>query len=151
MSLRDDLLPVVDSLRQLPNTLGVSRYAVTIRRRSWSGGAPGLGNATDTDTVLTPSPNVRVLTSKEVADSGGTYREGDFRVFGITPAYSGSTSGGYTPAQLDPRPNGPQEDVCYLLTGDDGIAREAQLVKLMTDKPFGYELVLRLIRPGQRG
>ena len=37
MSLRDDLIPVIDELRGLPNDFGLRRFSVVLRRRVWSG------------------------------------------------------------------------------------------------------------------
>lgn len=141
-TIRDKLLPTVDKLRQLPNRFGIRRYTVTIRRRTWSGGAPGRGVATDADTVLFPVPRVRVMSTDEIAASGGTYREGDFVINAITPSYG---AGGYTPAQLNLRPNGPAEDVTVILTGDEGTV-ECDVVQLWFHRAFNYHVVVRARR-----
>lgn len=90
-TLRDDLLPTADSLRSLFGQFGVARYTATIRRRTWSGSAPGAGTASVADTpIVTASSNpplVTFVTAREIASSGGTYREGDFRIGEITPAF----------------------------------------------------------------
>ena len=142
MSIRDDLLPVVDQLRQLPDDFGLRRYTVTIRRRVWSGGAPGLGTPANTDLVLTPKPKVRQLSSREVADSGGTYEMGDYELSRITPRYSSPTTGGYTPTQLLLQPEGADQDVCVILNGDEGEI-ECQVVTSTFDRAFRYTLVVR--------
>lgn len=138
-TLRDDLLPVVDELRQLPTDFGVRRYAVTLRRRTWSGGSPGRGTATDADVVLTPRPRVRPITTQEIASSGGTYREGDWVVTSITPSYG---TGGYAPSALNLRPASAAEDVTVILTGDEGTV-ECDVVELWFNRPFTYEVVVR--------
>lgn len=102
-TLRDDLLGVVDELRDLPDEFGIRRFqAVTLRRRKWSGGSPGLGTATNVDLVLSPVPRVRILSTAEVLASEGSYEQGDYQVDKITPRYlDGTTYGGYYPtAQL---------------------------------------------------
>ncbi len=145
-TLRDGLLPVIDSLRALPSVFGLRRYTVTLRSRAWSGGAIGRGTATNTDTVLTPAPRVRAVTAMEVAQSAGTWREGDLRLDKITPQYTTPTTGGYTPMQLALRPpaNG-ATDVCVILVGDEGPV-EAQIVERRFDRAFGYSLIVRISR-----
>lgn len=140
-TLRDSLLPVADILRQIPNTLGLRRYSVTLRRRAWSGTYPGEGVPTDTDVVLTPPPRVRVMTTQDIASSGGTYREGDFKISAVTPSYVG---GGYGPAQLNLRPGVGvlNQEITVILTGDEGTV-ECQLVEFKFDRPFTYFLVAR--------
>jgi hypothetical protein len=87
-TLRDELLETFNDVRGLINDLGLRRYVVIVRMRTWSGGDVGLGTATNADVILTPTPRVRVLREAEVASSGGTYRTGDYRVDKITPAYA---------------------------------------------------------------
>lgn len=148
MSLRDDLLPVVDQLRQLPDDFGLRRYSVTLRRRVWSGGAPGLGTATVTDVVLSPRPRVRQLNSKEVAASGGTYEEGDYRIDRVTPSYTG---GGYAPDELYLRAVNADEDVAVILVGDAGFEEECEVRSSTFDRAFGFSIVAGKIRGPSRG
>lgn len=138
-TLRDDLLPVIDELRQLPNEFGIRRYTVTLRTRTWSGGAVGRGTATAVDAVLFPVPRVQVITTAEIAASGGTYREGDFRVTAITPSYG---TGGYSPTALNLRPSATNKDVTVILTGDEGTI-ECGVVEFHFDRPFRYTMVVR--------
>lgn len=144
-TLRDQLLSVVDQLRYLPAQFGVRRYTVTLRTRTWSGDAPGRGTPTDVDTVLTPTPRVSVMSTDEIAASGGTYREGDFVINAITPRYTSPTTGGYTPAQLNLRPTAANQDVTVILTGDEGTV-ECDVVQLWFQRPFTYHLVVRARR-----
>jgi hypothetical protein len=141
MTVRDNVLVPLDAARAIIAGLGLRRYAVTVRVRTWSGGRPGAGAATNADLALSPTPRVRTLAPREVAASGGTYEEGDYRVDKITPAFSGPPSGGYTPAQLNPEP-GADQDVVVLLGGDDG-AKVCTLVGAPADRAFGYELIVR--------
>lgn len=138
-TLRDQLLPVVDQLRALPQQFGIRRYTVTLRTRTWSGDRAGRGTPTDADVVLSPVPRVRVVTTAEIAASGGTYREGDFRVSAITPNYAG---GGYSPTALQVRPTALNQDVTVLLTGDEGTV-ECNVVEFHFDRPFTYSMVVR--------
>ena len=139
MSLRDELLPVVNDARALVDELGLRLFDVRVEVRAWSGPRVGSGVLTTLSTLsLDPRPRVRDVSAREVASSGGTLRSGDRRITGITPAHTG---GGYTPEQLRPAITGPQERV-YVLTGADGTS-EWELVDASFDRPFGHELVLR--------
>lgn len=142
MSLRTDLLPVIDELRGLagPTQFDIRTTAVSVRTRVWSGGKPGLGSATDTDLVLSPRPKVRELNQSEVAGSGGAFEAGDVRVGPITPQYTG---GGYTIAQIAPD-GAAGTEILYVLTG--AIAGLYSRVSVETDRAFRYELVLRRSR-----
>jgi hypothetical protein len=86
---------------------------------------------------------VRHPSPREVAGSGGSYEEGDYIIDRITPAYTGTTSGGYTPASLQLVPASGAEEVLIVMTGDDGVARECTLVASHFDEAFGYELHAR--------
>lgn len=139
MTLRDELLPVVNDARTLVDGLGLRSFAVRVEVRSWSGARIGAGVLTTPSTLtLEPRPRVRDVSAREVASSGGTLRTSDRRITGITPAHAG---GGYTPEQLRPAITGQQERV-YVLTGEDGES-EWELVEASFDRPFGHELVLR--------
>lgn len=142
MSLRDELLPVVDELRGLPGEFGFRRFTVTIRRRTWSGGQPGSGTATNTDLVIAPAPRVRQIGAKEVASSGGTFETGDYRCTKITPAFTGPPAGGHTPAQLHPQDLTAAQDLVVVLVADDG-TKLCTIVAAHFDEALGYELVVR--------
>jgi hypothetical protein len=144
-TLRDDLLPVINELRALPNQFGIRRYTTTIRTRTWSGTYSGEGTPTDVDVVLTPVPRVDVISTDEVASSGGTYREGDFRITAITPAFVATPSSGgsgYSPSQLNLRPTAQNQDVTVILTGDEGTI-ECMVVEFNFSRPFRTTLVVR--------
>lgn len=142
-TLRDDILPVVDEMRQIPDDLGLRRYSLTMRMRRWSGGKPGLGSPTDTDLEILPRPKVRVMTTKEIAQSAGTYRMGDFKVEKITPNFISDTERhGFKPSDLDVEADEDQEDVVAVLVGDEGEI-ECTVVEYHFDLPFNYWMVLR--------
>lgn len=139
MTLRDELLPVVNDARALVDELGLRLFSVRVEVRQWSGARVGSGIVAVSESLqLSPSPRVRDVSAREVASSGGTLRTGDRRLTGITPAHAG---GGYTPAQLRPTVVSQQERV-YVLTGEDGES-EWELVEASFDRPFGHELVVR--------
>lgn len=80
MSLRDDLLPVVDAGRALAESLGLRQRTVSTRLRVWSGGVVGRGTATDTDTVISPAPKVREPPGRYVNETAGKFVEGDVQL-----------------------------------------------------------------------
>lgn len=145
-TLRDELLPVFDELRGLIEEFGLRRYTLTVRQRTWSGGTAGAGTPTDVDTDILPSPKVRQLTPDEVAGSGGTYQNGDFKANRITPAYiDGITPGGFSPDDLKLTASSEAVEILYLLVGDDG-TKVCTLVGDSFDRAFGYSLILRQTR-----
>lgn len=151
MTVRDGILPIIDNARGIIANLGLRRYTATIRRRTWPGGRPGSGNAVNTDLVITPTPRVRVVSAREIASSGGTYQEGDYRIDRITPRYTGATSGGYTPEQLKPVITAADEDVVVVLAGDEQLVKVCAFVgPVMFDRAFGYSLVVRQKRETPR-
>lgn len=140
MTLRTDLLPVVDELRGLagPSGFDVRTSKLTIRKRTWAGGRRGLGPAADSDIELAQIYKMRELSSKEVAGSGGLFEMGDIKVGPITP--TDVSGGGYTEAQLAPDGSTGTE-VIYVVTGD--LAGEYTRIKLNKTKPFSWYLTLR--------
>lgn len=142
MSLHDDLLAVVDEVRNIlsPSELDQIRHQVTIRTRTWSGGAKGLGTKSDSDLVLPQKFRVDRIHAAEVASSGGQYEMGDVKVLHITPADS-THSVGFTTAQLKPPITTDAVERIYLLTGEHG--GEYALVELQNFKNYGWTLVLR--------
>ena len=90
MTLRADLIPVVDDARAVVAGLGLRRYTVAVRTRVWSGGKIGSGDPTDTDATITPAPKVERLPVRLIANSGGIYEEGDLLVSKISASYAES-------------------------------------------------------------
>lgn len=154
MSLRDALLPVMDQLRGLPQVFGLRRYAVTIRRRVWSGASVGDGTPTNQSIVLSPIPRVRNSFSSAtlspealqyILANGNVIDDRYYKVDRITPAYSsGGVSGGYTPAQLRTRANPDVMNVEEIveLVGDDGFKRDCVQVTFEQDRAFGYSMLV---------
>lgn len=153
-TIRDALLPVVDLLRGLPNTFGLRRYAVTIRRRVWSGAYPGDGTPTDQDIVLSPIPRVRNSFSSAsmspaamqyILANGNVIDDRYYKIDRITPAYvNNGTPGGYTPQQLRLVGNPDLKNVesIVVLVGDDGVKRDCVQVTFEQDRSFGYTMLV---------
>jgi len=128
-TLRDSLIPVVNSIRGLPQALGVRTTAVTRRVRTWSGGEVQLGSYADEDIVLTPYPKVREVISGEQFDVGP-----------VTPSMLGV---GYSYDDLRPTLDTDQE-VFWLVDNENGPWR-CDLVDIDSSQPFRYQLRLRLL------
>lgn len=129
MSLKDDVLPIIDSGWGLVEFFGFSDTTVTVRTRTWSSGQLKLGAATVEDLTLSPKPPV-----KEMGDK-------DLLVGPITPTYTGNGGGGYSYAQLRPT-EVPGVEYYYVVTAADGVARPFRLKSIDTSEE--YEWYLRL-------
>lgn len=109
MTLRDDLLPALDTLRTIPADLGLRANVVQVRVRTYSGAvnADGTTLSSTTTTTLSPAPKVRRLSEGQgsyfgggtLDASNGTALAEELEVGPITPDYA---TGGYTLAELAP-------------------------------------------------
>jgi hypothetical protein len=143
MSFRDDMLSVLDDVRNIlgPTDLDLTRHAVTIVLRTWSGGTKGLGTATDSIVIALPQKfKVVPLKLAEVSSSNGEYLVGDVRVMHVTPN-SADLTVGYTTAQLKPAVTTNGVERVYKLAGP--MHGEYSLVNLEAFKNFSWALVLR--------
>jgi hypothetical protein len=91
MTLRTDVLPIVDTGRQIVDDLGFRPFTCKIVTRTWSGGKVGAGTPTDAEETITPRPKI------VEQDGGRTLVVGP-----LTPAYVAAGGGGYTPSNLRP-------------------------------------------------
>lgn len=159
MGIRDDLLPLVDELRAIPGSsdFQLRRYAVTIRRRVWSGTYPGDGTPVDQDIVLTPLPRVRNSFSSASLSpqamqyalaNGNIISDRYYSIDRITPAYidasNNNTPGGYSPQQLRTiaSPDLKNVEEIIVLVGDDGYKRDCVQVTFEQDRSFGYSMLV---------
>lgn len=143
MSLRDRMDRVAESIRRLPDRLGERPTTVTVRTRTWHGGRVGSkGDVETTDLLLSPSPRVKQLATREIAGSGGRYEAGDVRVGPITRSWTlTSGSGGYTEEQVAPRQGAPGVEILYVLSGY--VSGEYTRITVDTDGNHAFFLVLR--------
>lgn len=143
MTVRDDLLPLVYSVRAIPGQFGLRVHTVDVRVTTWTGAHPGDGAEYDvTTTPITESdgqpPKVRFLTDEEIAV--GQLATGTVEVGPITPSHG--TDGGTDLAVLKPEDEGTV--VHYILTGPEfptGAVFERHAIK--TDRALHYMLTLR--------
>lgn len=104
MSLRDDVLPIINAGWQTVQDLGFAPATVTVRTVTWSSGKVGTGTATVSDLLITPNP---LVTEK-----------GD-RTLLVGPIQPPHDGGGYTIAQLRPTTSAGVE-YYYVITGENG-------------------------------
>ena len=148
MSLRDDLLPTLNDARTICDDFGLRQNAVDVVVRTWTSGKVGTP-ATQTPGVdyseqrvhLTPNPKVRYLTQREVASSGGRYKDEDLMVGPMTPAFVG---GGISTAELFPVNRQKGVEILFVITGPN--AGEFALIDPRRARPMRYECVVRRTR-----
>lgn len=129
MSLRSDLIPVVDDTRELIADLGFRLETFVVRVRTWSGAEVGRGTATDVDVTLTPPPKWKDVPTRLVFDSPGIYEAGDKLVSKISATY--------TESDLNPTLTGVQE-LIWLVNGE-----EWRPVARPEPKAFEWRVTLR--------
>jgi len=157
MSLRTRILPVIDRVRAKIDNLGLRPYEVAIRRKDWPDkiGAPGT-TPTITDFLLTPRPRVRIdppWTEQETGTQGplGSYTDRIYTIDRITPFYTkpDNTTSGFRPQEFDLIPDNRKQEAVLVLIGDDGVARECEIISREFDRVFNYRLKVRLKRRAQ--
>lgn len=128
MSLRDDLIPIIDDARAIRDELGLVVRPVARVVRAWSGGELGLGTPTETVVTLAPSPRVRDVARVQY-QPGGEVQEGDVVIDRI--------SASLTEAWLRGEGLAAGSEVFWRLDGD-----EWRLVSLEA-RTFDWRLVAR--------
>lgn len=131
MSLRDDLIPLVDDARQLAVDVGVRVRPVTRVVRTWTGAKPGAGTSSEVSADLTPTPKVRDAVQVQYGPAGA-YETGDLLVTRVSAAYG--------QADLEGTTLEANQELFYLIQGVP-----YRLLSL-TPTPFEYRLILRRLR-----
>jgi hypothetical protein len=146
MSFRDDLLPLVNSLRALPGEMGLRQYTVILRTVVSTGTRFGEGATETTDTVLTVGngqpPKVKQLFDKDTV-AGGLLTKARFTIE-LTPDHVG---GGYTPTELNPEQGTSPKEVFYILKGPGMPATGMLCAKVADDfsRPFKYTITVETL------
>lgn len=133
MTLRDDVLPIVNVGRQIVDDLGFRQFTCEIVTRTWSTGK--IRSGTFTDSAQTISPNPKLVER----DGGKTLVIGP-----LTPRYTIGAGGGYTPETLRPADVAGVE-VFWRVTGpfSSGYASvRAVVTDIDTGKPLRYMVTL---------
>lgn len=134
MTLRDDLIPVVDDARRMIDVdLGLRLHTVVLRRITWSGGAPGLGTPSHADLELEPKPKVRDPAPRERVAEPGRFEEGDRVVEKISATYTEEQLNGGTLAD--------EEEFMWLINGEP-----YRVVGKPLEKLLGWSVQLRRMR-----
>lgn len=143
MSLRSDLVPVVDAGRQLAADLGLRQRTVTIRTRTWSGSRVGSGTATDSDLVLSPPPRVGEPPGRYRNDTVGQYETGDLLLTRVSRTLAES-------AMMDPGTANVERFFLVTNAADgDTTPRQYRMTGAPVLRSFGWEINLtRMNRPG---
>lgn len=153
---------MADQLRRLAGPTGLDQRpnSLTLVQRVWGGGRKGVGAAVDTTLITFPGHlPVHELLEKDIASSGGRYKERDVVVSRITPADPANPGIGYTPDQLDPTLPTDGTEYVYVIAGP--LAGEYRLVEIKVGGRaahpggfpgyggvYSYAIVLRKQRPG---
>jgi len=156
VTLRDELLPVLNELRGIGDELGLRPITVTVRERLYSlpPGTVGAVVTATNNTALTPTPAVRLarqhrddeaILEGPYADATGQPRSLRFEVGPITPAHVG---GGYAAAQLMPGDTETRRVTIVLAGGQHGAGEEYRVVRVDDTKPFRIMLTLERTRQG---
>lgn len=109
-TLRDKMVPVVGSLRQLPDDFGFRPYTLTIKVRTWPSQLD-VGSPTVESYEITPRPKIRrgaqYKGAHETDETVGRFQEGVYTVDKITPRFITPTVGGYFPRATMGTPQAP--------------------------------------------
>lgn len=125
MSLKDDLLPLVDELRGIPGELGFRPYQVWVRKTVYAGPRVGIGASSVTETRLLvggQDPKVReIRRHDEVAGSLEAFA-GEYEIGPLTPEFA---TGGISEDTINPEKTSTPTAVTFLIKGsglpDSGI------------------------------
>jgi hypothetical protein len=146
-TLKDDLLPIVESIRGIPGDIGLRVFTVAaIRIVQWSGTRVGLGNSSYSEVPIAVAsgkyaPKIRQLSQEDIVRSGGDLDSVQYEIGPVTPSFIG---GGYSLAVLDPVSVNPSE-VFFRIVGPGTAAGGDWFVRTSAkrDKPFRYMLTVK--------
>lgn len=144
MGFRDEFRELAHELRAIPGRdFEIRPYTASVIIRTWSGGKPGDGTATDAETAIVEGdsqpPKIRFLSDEEkaLAGLGATVLE----IGPITPDFPG---GGTSIATLLGTAAAAGTEVLYKITGPEyptGVECIREGVE--SDRTFGYKIRVR--------
>lgn len=130
MSLRTDLIDVVDAGRALADDLGFRVRTVKTVKRTWESGTPGRGEYEEEVTTLAPTPRVAEPPARLVSETAGQFEEGDLLLSKVSASYDeDDLTGGEKSAGVQ-----------FFYVVDD---RPYKLVRVPEKKSFEWKLWLR--------
>lgn len=148
MGLREDLLPAIQTIRDIAVDLGIRRHEVWVRLVTYAGTRVGLGTATTTDTYL-GRPKVREVSSKDII-AGTEMGDVVFELGPFTPegaALALPDTKALAPTDLSPLQTGTPTEIYYLIKGP-GLPTAGLLCQRVTDgltKPFRYMVTVKSV------
>ena len=133
MSLKDDLLPLIDTLRAVPGELGFRPYQVFVRKTTYAGPRVGIGavlSVTETQLLVGgQNPKVREIKGKDVVAGTSELISGVYEIGPLTPEFSG---GGVAQSVVNPEKTSTPTTVLYVLKGP-GMPTDGLLCQRMSD------------------
>lgn len=103
-TLAQDLVPVVDSIRQIASDMGLRPYRVFLVHVAWSGATRGIGQAVEVSRrEILPAPEVSDMSgTSRVLEAVGMVEEGGLRLRKVTASLTEDDLLGRTPDLLMP-------------------------------------------------
>lgn len=150
MSLKDDLLPLIDTLRAIPGDLGFRPYQVWVRTTTYAGPRVGVGAKTVTETRLLvggQDPKVREVRRKDVFAGTPESVNAEYDIGPLTPEFAG---GGVSESTINPEKTSTPTTVTFLLKGP-GLPTEGLLCQRVgdhLDRPL--RMVIRVQSMGRK-
>lgn len=147
MTLRDDLLPMLESVRSIPGDLGLRLFRVFIRTTTYSGDRVGVGTPTQTETeILTGGhpPKVKERRGEDIVGGHSEMRATEYEVGPIQPDFLG---GGNSTDVLDPAAGAAVTKIVYVVKGP-GLPASGVLCEKTGDgfdSTLHYSLTLKAI------
>lgn len=147
MSLKDDLLPVVDALKAIPGELGFRPFQVWVRTTTYAGPRVGVGARSVTETQLLvggQNPKVREVKSKDVVAGTPELMDATFDIGPLTPEFAG---GGVAESTVNPEKTGTPTTILFRLVGpglpDDGLL--CQRISDDLDRPLRHMIRVKSV------
>lgn len=151
MSLKDDLLPLIDKLRAIPGELGFRPYQVWVRKTTYSGTRVGNGTATTTETRLLVGgrdPKVREVRRKDAVAGATELVEAEYDIGPLTPEFAG---GGISESTVNPQRTGTPTILVFRLVGP-GMPDEGLICQRVGDHvDRALRMVIRVRGTGRKG
>jgi len=131
MSLKDDLLPLVDNLRSIAGELGFRDYEVYVRTVTYAGPRMGPGAQSVSETRLLvggQNPRVKEVHRNALAAGASEFVDAEYDIGPLTPEFA---SGGISNSLINPE-RSPSTVVSFVLKGP-GLPADGLLCQRVAD------------------
>lgn len=151
MSLRDDLIPMVEEVRGIPADMGVHIASVYVRTETYAAAiSDGSTPSSTSDVQILPIPHVEQLSVEDaimygggvVTDSTGRVQSSVYSVGPITPLALGR---GYAISDLMPTTSTPSKRVSLVLSGD-GFQSGGEPMQIVRCETRAFRIMLTVRR-----